>query len=186
MGDTTGLLPKQKTPPANDNQLPSATNPGQSGSNSQAGGFQAMYGQGGKFKEQLEAIAGTFGGKSGGVEVEPPTAETSKSKLPEAMQEIVTVPELEKKPELSGYIEKVEQATDKIAPITDDYTHQVLLKSADPTAVKVTLPLTEDEVEKGLHHKVWESIRWLSEWCVRQFKLLRGRAEYKKVMPNDS
>jgi hypothetical protein len=27
---------------------------------------------------------------------------------------------------------------------------------------------------------VLDSIRWLAEWCTRQFKLLKGRAEYKK------
>ncbi len=34
----------------------------------------------------------------------------------------------------------------------------------------VVLPLTESEIKKGLHVSVWYSIRWLSEWCVKQLK----------------
>ena len=142
--------------------------------------YQQMYKRGGKFKDQLEAIAGTYGGRlgGGGKEMEPMPARVEKPV--ESVEEIPTSPEIEKKPELSGYIEKVEREAESMKPITDDYTQQVLLKTADPTTSKVILPMTEEEVQVGLHHKVWESIRWLAEWCVRQVKMLGGRAEYKE------
>lgn len=138
--------------------------------------FQHQYQQGGKFKEQLEAIAGSFTRPSTGVEHEPvPRSE----KGPDAVIEIPSSPEIEKKPELAGYIEKVEREAETMKPITDDYTQQVLLKTAQSNQAKVKLPLTEEEIQRGLHHKVWESMRWLAEWCVRQVKMLGGRAEYK-------
>ena len=149
--------------------------------NTPSANFQHLYGKDDQFKDQLEAIAGTFGGRrSGGVETEPRAAEAGAAKPVETVEEIPTSPEIEKKPELAGYIEKVERDTETIKPIVDDYTQQILLKSVDPTNVKVKLPLTVDQVQTGLHHKVWESIRWLAEWCVRQVKMLGGRAEYKQ------
>jgi hypothetical protein len=137
--------------------------------------YQMKYKQGGDFKKKLEEIAGSF--SKGGVEHEPTRIV---EKPIEAMEEIPTNPEIEKKPELAGYIEKVEKAAETMKPVTDDYTQQVLLKSINPASAKVTLPLTEDQIQQGLHHQIWESIRWLAEWCVRQYKMLKGRAEYKK------
>ncbi|MFA6512535.1 MAG: hypothetical protein WCV86_05460, partial [Patescibacteria group bacterium] len=110
--------------------------------------FQQAYSQGGKFKEQLEAIAGAYGrSHGGGVEAEP-VARVEKPV--EAIQEVPTSPELEKKPELSGYIEKVEREAETMKPIVDDYTQQVLLKSSDPMNTKVKLPMTEEQVQLGL------------------------------------
>lgn len=82
-------------------------------------------------------------------------------------------------PELEGYVENVDKKAQLPPTLVDDYTGQVLLRTADPQNATVTLPLTQTQVEEGLHHKVWESVRWLSEWCVRQIKLLNGRARYK-------
>lgn len=35
------------------------------------------------------------------------------------------------------------------------------------TGPTITLSLTEEEIKKGLHHKIVDSIRWLAEWCVK-------------------
>jgi hypothetical protein len=137
--------------------------------------FQAMYDAGGSFKQKLEQIAGSF--HKGGTEHEPvPRA----SRVIESVEEIPTTPEVEKKPEFKGYMEKVETEPELAKPIVDDYTQQVLLKSAEPQNVKITLPLTSDEAQKGLKMSIWDSMRWLALWCVRQFKMLKGRAEYKQ------
>ncbi len=136
----------------------------------QAADFQALYDQGGKFKEQVEAFAKGAGGGEG-----------SADKPTEMASEVPTAPEVEKKPELAGYMEKAGQE-DLAGPIVDDYTGQVLLKPSLPQDVTVTLPLTEDQVEKGLHHQIWDSIRWLAEWCVRQIKMLHGKVKYKDKM----
>lgn len=110
-------------------------------------------------------------------------AGAASGKEPVEVEEIPTEPEvekaIEKAPELAGYIEKVEKAAELTKPVTDDYTNQVLLGSANPQQVTVKLPLTEEEVSEGLHHKVWEGIRWLAEWCVRQVKKFGGMVTYK-------
>jgi hypothetical protein len=140
--------------------------------------FQAMYNAGGTFKQKLEQVVG--GMRRGGAEAEPSSAEAGAGKAPEAVVEIPTEPEVDKKLEQEGYIEKVEkqeEITNK--PIVDDYTQAVLLKSTDPQNTKVILPLTAAEEETGLKMAVWDSLRWMAEWCLRQMKMLKGRAEYK-------
>lgn len=115
--------------------------------------WQAMYNAGGHFKEQVEAVARGY--KEG----------------PKEVVEIPTTPEVG--PETEGYIEKVEKEAELAVPVMDDYTQQVLLKPAQQ-ATKVTLPLTDEEIKEGLHHKVWEAIRWLATWCLRQVQKLQG------------
>ncbi|KKU63159.1 MAG: hypothetical protein UX87_C0032G0007 [Candidatus Amesbacteria bacterium GW2011_GWA1_47_16] len=135
--------------------------------------WQAMYNAGGKFKEQLEAIS-----RNGSDKETEPKSDRAERKVIE-VEEIPTSPELEKKPELKGYIEKVETDTDIGTGVTDDYTQTVLMGTANPQKPTVILPLTDDQVQQGLHHQVWEAIRWLAVWCVRQIKMLGGRAKYK-------
>jgi hypothetical protein len=138
--------------------------------------FQEWYDRGGRFKEQLEAIATEYRqAHGGGVEKEP----IFKEKPAEAVVEIPTLPELEKKPELEGYIEKVEKESELGKPVIDDYTQQVLMSSPGSLKNKIQLPLTEEEIKNGPHHKIWEGIRWLAEWCARQAKMLHGKILYR-------
>lgn len=126
--------------------------------------YQQMYGAGGRFKEQLEAIASGFGaGEREGGRVE-------------VVEEIPVNVEEEKLKEAEGYIEKVEKEAELAAPVVDDYTKQVLVGAAASQKPKVTLPLTDDQIQKGLHHKIWEGIRWLAEWCARQLKVIRSHS----------
>jgi len=119
---------------------------------------------GGTFKERLESLTPGFEiGKVG-----KPVTEVA---------EIPTSPEIDKK--IEGYMEKIEKEAELTKPVIDDYTNQILLGSANPQNVSVTLPLTEAEVQLGLHEKIWNSFRWLAEWCVRQIKLMHGRVKYK-------
>ncbi len=136
--------------------------------------FQAMYNAGGSFKQKLEAIASSW--QKGGVEHEPGGR---KERPVQAVEEIPASPEIENKPELAGYMEKVEKEAELSKPIVDDYTQQVLLKPAANQNPKVILPLTLEEEQAGLKSGIWESLRWLAEWCARQFKALKGRAEFK-------
>ena len=151
--------------------------------------YQAMYNAGGDFKKGLDEIAEALEGLApqdstvrgkGGVEMEPHSAEASRGKLVEEVTEIPTEPEIEKKVE--GYIEKVEKAGERQQVIVDDYTQAILLKPTDDKKVKVTLPLTEDQIQKGLHQQVWDSIRWLAVWCIRQIKMLKDRVVYKSKL----
>ena len=126
--------------------------------------------EGGKFKEQMEALAGKINSLERSAPVDVKVNE---------IQEVPTNPELEEAKEIAGYVEAIEKEAELTTPVTDDYTNQVLLKSANPQDVVVTLPLTADQIQQGLHHKVWEAITWLAVWCFRQVKLLHGRVKYK-------
>jgi len=148
--------------------------------------YQAMYDAGGGFKKGVDEIALGFEAiarqnasvrSKGGVEMEPHSAEASRGKPVETVTEIPSEPEVEKGAE--GYIEKVEKAGETKQVIVDDYTQAILLKPTKNQNAKVTLPLTDDQIQKGLHHQVWESIRWLAEWCIRQVKILKDRVVYK-------
>lgn len=107
-----------------------------------------------------EEIATEFGGK----EREP-------IKIGE---EIPTQIEQEKHKELldQGYIEKVEKEAELMIPVRDDNSQKVLVQSSASQKPKIKLPLSEGQIEEGLHHKIWESIRWLAEWCKRQLEIL--------------
>jgi len=128
--------------------------------------FQAAYNAGGHFKEQLEAIASDW---HKGAEVQ-----SSKAREINAAEEVHTNPEL-KEPELKGYIEKVETDVENV--VIDPSTGQAIMQPANPQNPKITLPLTDDQIQVGLGHKVYEAIRWLAEWCIRQLKKIHKTAK---------
>lgn len=68
---------------------------------------------------------------------------------------------------LEGYLEQIEQQ--KANAVTDDAGKPALTPTGDDK-VTITLPLTEDQVRTGLHHKIIDSVRWLAEWCVLVMK----------------
>ena len=41
-----------------------------------------------------------------------------------------------------------------------------------PTTVTIQLPLSDEQIETGLHAKLTSSIRWLAEWCIFRLKKL--------------
>lgn len=85
-------------------------------------------------------------------------------------------------PEVPPEVEKVEAvAGAEISlpqPVTDD-TGAVIVDTPTPQQVTVTLPLTEEEIEKGLGYKITFSIRWLAEWCKRLLKIMGGKFSYR-------
>lgn len=64
---------------------------------------------------------------------------------------------------LEGYLEQIEQH--KGSAVTDDSGLPILTPAGDDQ-VTITLPLTEEQVKEGLHHKIIDAFRWLCEWCV--------------------
>jgi hypothetical protein len=67
-------------------------------------------------------------------------------------------------------------------PVVNQQTGQVVLDNSQlPTNFKVVLPLTKDEVEKGLHLKVVDSLRWLAEWCARLIKIFGNKVAYRRA-----
>jgi len=86
-------------------------------------------------------------------------------------------------PEVEGWLEKLEKEQTQLQqPAVDDTTGQKILEDVDKekSKFKVILPLTKDEVEKGLHHKVLDSVRWLAEWCIRMIKIFGNKVVYRR------
>ncbi|HUW22322.1 MAG TPA: hypothetical protein VMW41_06690 [Candidatus Bathyarchaeia archaeon] len=83
---------------------------------------------------------------------------------------VVEIPQI---PEIPPEIEKAQPvtgaATQLPQAVIDDQTGQVLVSSPGDQG-QIVLPLTEEEIEKGLTYQVIDSIRWLAEWCVRLAK----------------
>ncbi len=127
--------------------------------------FQAAYNAGGSFKERLEEIASAW---HKGPEVQNKTHEIN------ALEEVQTNPEL-KEPELQGYIKNAE--TEVESAVIDPSTGQAIMQSVAPKNPQITLPLTDDQIQVGLQHKVFDAIRWLAEWCVRQLKKMHKTAK---------
>jgi len=62
-------------------------------------------------------------------------------------------------------------------PITDS-GGGVILDNAAPQQVTITLPLTEEEMQRALHLKIIYSLRWLAEWVRRLIKVIGGKFVY--------
>lgn len=93
---------------------------------------------------------------------------------------------LEIEEHLKPYIEKVEEEPQ----IPDDlsghlHSHSQAATQVLQTGPTIQLPLTQAEIEKGLHHKVWDSILWLATWCIKiakeahrlGYKVIFGRSK---------
>lgn len=86
------------------------------------------------------------------------------------LEEAGKLPELTPELEKAG-VQKVHGEVQIPAPVS-----QMGVKQAGPTApvsgqVAVTLPITDDQVLKGLHANIFEAIRWLAEWSIRRLKM---------------
>ncbi len=103
-------------------------------------------------------------------------------------QEVTPVTEYTKKvdlePEVEGWLEKLEKEDTSLSkPMVDptDKKKKVLENAEDEKGkFQVILPLTKEEVDKGLHHKVVDSVRWLAEWCVKMIKMFSGKVAYRR------
>ncbi len=93
--------------------------------------------------------------------------------------------------EVEGYIEKIEKQAETKPPSTSQPPPTTSSSPTDDAAKKVMgmmpklqkqtiiLPLDEEEVKRGLHHKVLDAIRWLAEWSVYMIKKYPGRVFYR-------
>jgi len=105
---------------------------------------------------------------SSGVEQEPvPSAPDTG--LKEAVHEHS---EIRKPKEVTEHVKEIPQRPDIPAEV-----EKAGLQHAGPatpvasaTGKTVKLPLTDDEILKGLHAHIWESLRWMATWCVRRLK----------------
>ena len=104
----------------------------------------------------------------------------------EGKQEVTPITEytrqVDLEPEVEGWLEKVEKEDSQLQqPVTDDKGQVVLDDSQkQQSGFKAILPLTKDEVNKGLQHKVIDSVRWLAEWCIRMIKMFGNKVAYRR------
>lgn len=81
-------------------------------------------------------------------------------------------------PEISGDVAGMTQAQPVMQPEIIDDQGQVVATAIPENAID--LPLTQTQVEEGLHHPIVDAIRWLSEFCVMIIKKYPGRVFYKQ------
>lgn len=103
---------------------------------------------------------------SGSLQKERELLQTHDNKL---IEEIGRELELEKEVKEAG----VEQIGEEI--VLPEPVKQQGVEIAGPS-IPITppapqLPLDEQKIQKALHTKVTEAIRWLAEWCLRQLKI---------------
>jgi hypothetical protein len=88
-------------------------------------------------------------------------------------------------PEVEGWLSKVEQGHE--VTLSEPVMHEGEVLVAEPNAQgmqdKLVLPLTQNQVQQGLHVKVVSSARWLAEWCVRIIKIFGDQVQYKQSQP---
>ncbi len=100
--------------------------------------------------------------------------------------------------EVSSYIEKIErqaetkpqQTTSQPVPtdpasLADDAAKKIMGLAPKLQKQTIILPLDEDAVKQGLHHKVMDAIRWLAEWSVYMIKKYPGRVFYHPSSKTD-
>ena len=92
--------------------------------------------------------------------------------------------------EVEGYIGRIEKQAETKPPTQVTAGQPTVAMSAVDAAKKamavgprrpkqqIVLPLDEDGVRRGLHHKVWDAIRWLAEWSIYMIKKYPGRVFY--------
>ena len=95
--------------------------------------------------------------------------------------------------EVDGYIEKIEKKTEvqpnqtgvtqvgstTPPPSVSDASGKMIMSSKSSAKPKIILPLDEEEIRQGLHHKMIDAIRWLAEWSVYIIKKYPGRVFYR-------
>lgn len=105
--------------------------------------------------------------------------------LPEAQtgeKEKLPVVERPVTPEIPPEIEHVEAIAGAEITLPQPVTDAgggVILDNVAPQKVTITLPLTEEEMQRALHLKIIYSLRWLAEWAKRLIKIVGGKFLYK-------
>ncbi len=86
----------------------------------------------------------------------------------QAVPEVVVPAEAEKAG-VKAYTEKVEipQALQKLGVQPSAQSVPITIS---PQLTPVVLPISDDQVVRGLHLPLLSALRWLSEWCVKQLK----------------
>ena len=105
-------------------------------------------------------------GSSVGKEFEPTTA------IIESAQDVKQAQDAELPKEVSAIGVRLQPTTIVLPRVVQNAGVQAVNPSASAIVIApiVKLPLSDDEIAKGLHEGVISSVRWLAEWCVRRLK----------------
>lgn len=100
------------------------------------------------------------------------------------IEEVGILPEIEPELKEAG-IEQISETVELPQPVSvsTGMTHAgptTPVSSQQPLVVKI--PLTDDQIQKALHQKVYDSILWLAYWCVRQVKIAHARITGKEAI----
>lgn len=111
------------------------------------------------------------------IERSPTSEEQARQQIEGYIEKVEKRPEIDKDDQ--GVMQKV-GGDDAQMPkqITDD--DGKVVAEAVVEEPEIDLPLTEEEVREGLHHKIMDNIRWLAERCVYIIKKYPGRVFYKE------
>jgi hypothetical protein len=99
---------------------------------------------------------------------------------PERAPMVEISPPKEVGPEVKDWLTRLETGEEIQLPqaVTDDQG-QPLVSPAQPAQVAVSLPLTDEEMNRALHLKIVYAARWLAEWMKRLVKIVGGKFTYK-------
>lgn len=106
---------------------------------------------------------------SSGVGKEIESAETT---LSEVTKDVEHHKDGELPKEVSAVGVRLQPTIIELPTIVQNAGVQVVNTVAQPVPVTTTiaLPLSDEQMAKGLHESVVNSVRWLTEWCVRRLK----------------
>lgn len=106
---------------------------------------------------------------------------------------VLSVDELALK-EVDGYIEKIEKKSETTADqsglspspqqfsapsVRDDMGKTIMAAAKASSKPNIVLPLDEEEIRQGLHHKMIDAVRWMAEWSIYIIKKYPGRVFYR-------
>lgn len=75
--------------------------------------------------------------------------------------------------EVEGWMEKIEKKFARIPNQTQDVTDdQVIVQPVNNAQPPITLPITQQTMQRGKKGKIEEGVTWLVTWAIRQIKLL--------------
>lgn len=94
-----------------------------------------------------------------------------------SVEEIGVLPEVPGELKEAG-VEQISETVTLPQPVSDltGMVHAgptTPISTQQPLTIKV--PLTDDQIQKALHQKIYDSILWLAYWCVRQVKIAHAR-----------
>lgn len=93
----------------------------------------------------------------------------------EAASDVLQYKDTELPKEVSAAGVRMQQTTVVLPMIVQKAGVQAINPVVQPSVISktITLPLTDEQIAKGLHESILSSVRWLAQWCQRRLKQLQ-------------